>query len=346
MTKKKTKSDNSEIISESVSIVKSPQVFISHDSRDAEIAEAFSSLLKSASIGILNSFRTSDNKGKQGIDFGLEWLPEIIRGLEESTEIVCLLTENSINRPWVLFETGIAKGLKYEKIIGLTIGIQIKETYNSPFYIFQNLEVDEDSLVKLVVELVGKIPNAQPDNETIRIQVQGFIKKIEVILKKPKSKTKDLSKIDPTAKLFEEIKIMFKELPSRIENITIDSNKRSNRGIPPDMFFELEHITRGMEPILGIKILLSPIKHELPWIYNGAIHIIEKLEKEGITPQNEREIDRFRELIRFSFRHPMMRELCDLKFIIPELEEVLMNYFFRYKNRRLKKIIRKGINYE
>ena len=40
-----------------------PLVFISHDSRDAEFAEAFSKLLSSVSAGVLKSFRSSDRKG-------------------------------------------------------------------------------------------------------------------------------------------------------------------------------------------------------------------------------------------------------------------------------------------
>ena len=51
----------------------SPLVFISHDSRDAELAEAFSKLLKSVSAGMLKSFRSSDKKGAEGIEFGDEW---------------------------------------------------------------------------------------------------------------------------------------------------------------------------------------------------------------------------------------------------------------------------------
>ncbi len=38
-------------------------VFISHDTRDAKLAEAFSALLRSVSAGVLKSFRTSDKKG-------------------------------------------------------------------------------------------------------------------------------------------------------------------------------------------------------------------------------------------------------------------------------------------
>jgi len=37
-------------------------VFISHNARDAELAEAFSKLLKSVSAGMIKTFRSSDKK--------------------------------------------------------------------------------------------------------------------------------------------------------------------------------------------------------------------------------------------------------------------------------------------
>ncbi|MGC9973498.1 MAG: hypothetical protein ABSE56_23225 [Bryobacteraceae bacterium] len=49
-----------------------PLVFISHDARDAELAEAFGKLLKSVSAGMIKAFRSSDKKGTEGIDFGDE----------------------------------------------------------------------------------------------------------------------------------------------------------------------------------------------------------------------------------------------------------------------------------
>ena len=59
-----------------------PLVFISHDTRDAEIAEEFSTLLKRVSAGVLKSFRSSDKKGNQGIEYGVEWYPEIIKNIQ------------------------------------------------------------------------------------------------------------------------------------------------------------------------------------------------------------------------------------------------------------------------
>jgi hypothetical protein len=43
--------------------------------RDADLAEALSKLLSSVSAGMLKTFRSSDRKGSQGIDFGAEWYP-------------------------------------------------------------------------------------------------------------------------------------------------------------------------------------------------------------------------------------------------------------------------------
>src|ERR1700760_749321 len=81
-----------------------PLVFISHDTRDAELAAEFSTLLKSASAGALKSFRSSDKKGTQGIEYGLDWYPAIMDKIDEASDVVCLLTQRSVERPWILYE--------------------------------------------------------------------------------------------------------------------------------------------------------------------------------------------------------------------------------------------------
>src|SRR3989338_7634283 len=79
-----------------------PLVFISHDSRDADLAEAFGNLLTDASGGILKSFRSSDRKGTAGIEYGQEWYRAIMQKLDDATDVVALLTTHSVNRPWIL----------------------------------------------------------------------------------------------------------------------------------------------------------------------------------------------------------------------------------------------------
>jgi hypothetical protein len=63
---------------ESVTQSSKPLVFISHDSRDAKLAEAFSNLLTGVSGGVLKSFRSSDKKGSAGIEYGSEWYTRIM----------------------------------------------------------------------------------------------------------------------------------------------------------------------------------------------------------------------------------------------------------------------------
>jgi hypothetical protein len=157
-------------------------IFISHDTRDAAIAEAFSALLKSVSAGVLKSFRSSDKKGNQGIEFGVEWYPEIMKKLEVASDVVCLLTPNSVNRPWILYEAGVAKGKLETPVHGVALGVSLQIASSGPFAQFQNSDDTEESLTQLVMQLVSRIPNAEPDREVVKMQVASFKGKIATLL--------------------------------------------------------------------------------------------------------------------------------------------------------------------
>jgi hypothetical protein len=73
-----------------------PLVFISHDTRDADLAEAFSNLLLDVSGGLLKSFRSSDKKGTSGIEFGDEWYGAILSRLGDATDVVALLSQQML----------------------------------------------------------------------------------------------------------------------------------------------------------------------------------------------------------------------------------------------------------
>lgn len=71
-------------------------VFLSHDTRNADLAEAFANLLSDVSAGTLKSFRSSDKKGSAGIEFGAEWYSAIMSQLSEATDVVALLTHKAL----------------------------------------------------------------------------------------------------------------------------------------------------------------------------------------------------------------------------------------------------------
>ncbi len=330
-------SDNSEEKKEQ-SITKSTSslVFISHDTRDAEIAEAFSTLLKRVSAGVLKSFRSSDKKGNQGIEYGVEWYPEIIKNIQGATDVVCLLTPNSVDRPWILFEAGMAKGKLNTPILGVALGLPLTKASSGPFAQFQNCSGDEDSLCKLVFQLVDRIPNSEPDEETIKFHVQKFITTIDEIFVKRKENPENESIAEynenETPKLFEEIKVMFQDLPSRIES-RIDPEfreRKRRRRIHPMLIEELIHMTPN--PMVGMLMALGLIKDKMPWMYELGTEVIRTIKSDISVKEKEKAVIQFEEMVEMTIHHPIME-----KMMITNSEEDYILY------RELPRMLRKNM---
>lgn len=313
-----------------------PLVFISHDTRDAELAEAFSNLLKSVSAGVLKSFRTSDRRGNQGIEYGVEWYPEIIKNIQGASDVVCLLTQRSVDRPWILFEAGMAKGKLDTPILGVALGIELKDASSGPFAQFQNCGDDEDSLTKLVFQLVNRIPNSEPDEDTIKFQVGKFKQSITQILQKlGEAQTKqvthkpseDLRAIEnSSAKLFEEIKIMFQDLPSRIERSNPGEKRRRKRRMHPGMLEEMIHSSK--DPKVGLFIALSLYRDKMPWIYDGGIALVNKIDASKSEASTDKYIRELEALLMISIRGPYLEEFFvedpEDFFLLSELPHIIL----------------------
>jgi hypothetical protein len=317
-----------------------PLVFISHDTRDGDLAEAFSNLLKSVSAGVLKSFRTSDRRGNQGIEYGIEWYPEIIKNIQSASDVVCLLTERSVNRPWILFEAGMAKGKLDTPILGVALGIELKAASTGPFAQFQNCGDDEDSLTKLVFQLVTRIPGSEPDRDTIRFQVGKFKNSIEGVLKllaepptaavsAERQKQDDIE--NSSAKLFEEIKIMFQDLPSRIERNESSRSGRRRRRFHPGMIEEL--MLRRKDPALGIRVGLSLLRDSMPWIYDEGCTLLGKLQAAKTPVARQRLLKDFEELLMVSSRNPYVEQYLleneDDYRLVRELSSMIMHALSR-----------------
>ncbi len=272
-------------------------VFISHDTRDAELAEAFSKLLSSVSAGVLKSFRSSDKRGNQGIAYGVEWYPEIMKKLADASDVVALLTQHSVDRPWILYEAGVAKGKLETPLLGVAIGIPLNKANNGPFAQFQNSGDDIDSLTKLVVQLVNRIPNSEPDAAVIKMQVEVFKRQAEEILKRqPEVETNDgqLMEDSSVAKLFEEVKIMFQDLPARIERNVEPSYKRKKFRFHTEMLHELMYISESSEDdFFGILIIISLFRDDMPWVYEIGKETYEVLKSSKAIAAKEKAIMNF-----------------------------------------------------
>lgn len=258
-----------------------PLVFISHDHRDADLAEAFGNLLTDASGGVLQSFRSSDRKGTAGIEFGSEWYTAIMSKLGQATDVVALLTNHSLDRPWILYEAGVAKGKLNTTVLGIAVGIDLEQANAGPFAQFQNCGDDTDSLTKLVLQLIRRNPQASPREEAVLRQVEVFADTVGQIKKNRGQQPTNDSTVDNTsvAKIFEEVKVLVRDLPKRLdlqirEGVSLRRSKKSRR-FHPMMIEEVMHhpALRDSEvaPTVGLMVIASFFRDEMPWLYELVV---------------------------------------------------------------------------
>ena len=286
-----------------------PLVFISHDSRDADLAEAFSKLLKSVSAGMIKTFRSSDKKAGDGIDFGEEWYKRLMTQLEATTDVVCLFTERSLDRPWILFEAGVAKGKLDRPVVGVALGVPLGRVSAGPFYQFQNMDDGEDDLTKLVNQLARRVSGLELDPDVVRTQVQAF-KATEALIVKDIGGATGAGEDDENsvAKLVEEMKTLPARIAERLSDEGEPMRRRRIRRFHPMMFEELMRISGEPGDPVGILMAASIVRDDMPWLYELAMEVYRSV-KVGDIGSIEREMDRLRRFSEVMMHGPFLEEL-------------------------------------
>jgi len=287
-----------------------PLVFISHDSRDAELAEAVGKLLKSVSSGMIKTFRSSDRKGSDGIDFGEEWYKRLMTALQSTSDVVCLFTERSLDRPWILFEAGVAKGKLNTPVVGVACGIPLGRISAGPFYQFQNMDDSEADLAKLIHQLAKRVPAVELDADVVKVQIAAFKKSEAEILAKLGSKDTDSepSEENSIAKLAEELKA----LPSRVaERLNDDDGRGYRRRRPrrfhPMMFHEMMHMVGEPGDPVTLLMVASTVREDAPWLYELIMEVYRAI-KSGDPGTIEREVHRLKRFSEEMMHGPFMEE--------------------------------------
>jgi hypothetical protein len=291
-----------------------PLVFISHDTRDAELAEAFSKLLKSVSAGMIKTFRSSDKKAGDGIDFGEEWYKRLMTQLQATSDVVCLFTERSLDRPWILFEAGVAKGKLDTPVIGLALGVPLGRVSAGPFYQFQNMDDSEVDLTKLINQLAKRVPGVELDQDVVKAQVQNFknvesgiIKQIAVSAGKKTEPNTSEGDENSVAKLMEEMKTLPSRIAERIGDEGEFPRRRRMRRIHPMMIEELMRMPGESGDPMAILMAASMFRDDLPWLYELAMEVY-RAAKSGNADTIEREMARVGKFTKLIMRGPFMEE--------------------------------------
>lgn len=290
----------------------SPLVFISHDARDAELAEAFSKLLKSVSAGMIKTFRSSDKKGTEGIDFGDEWYKRLMAMLQSTSDVVCLFTERSLERPWILFEAGVAKGKLNTPVVGVALGVPLSRVSAGPFYQFQNMDDSEADLTKLVHQLARRVPSLELDSDVVKVQVGAFKTAEAAILKTltvggGKRETKEEVDESQVAKLVEEMKALPSRVVERMAETGDPIRRRRMRRFHPMMMDELMHMSGDLGDPVSILMAASLVRDDAPWLYELAMEVYRAV-KSGDPGTVEREIARLQRFSEVTLHGPFMEE--------------------------------------
>ncbi|MCF8476361.1 MAG: toll/interleukin-1 receptor domain-containing protein [Pseudolabrys sp.] len=295
------------------SIATNPLIFISHDSRDADLAEALSKLLKSVSAGMIKTFRSSDKKAGDGIDFGEEWYKRLMTQLQSTSDVVCLFTERSLDRPWILFEAGVAKGKLDTPVIGLALGVPLSRVSAGPFYQFMNMDDSETDLTKLVNQLARRVPNLELDADVVASQVAAFKAAETEILKKmtvtgkPKQTSKEDSEENSVAKLAEEMKSLPSRVAERLSELGDPFRRRRSRRFSPMMIEEIMHMSGDPGDPVGILMAASLVRDDMPWLYELAMEVY-RAAKTGEVESIENEIRKVRRFSELFMRGPLAEE--------------------------------------
>jgi hypothetical protein len=329
----------------------SPLVFISHDSRDADLAEAFSKLLKSVSAGMLKSFRSSDKSGKEGIEFGDEWYKTLMAKLDLASDVVCLLTERSLDRPWLLYEAGVAKGKLGTPVHGVALGVPLARVSAGPFYQFQNSDDGEQSLSKLILQLCRRIPGLEPDKDVVTNQVQTFKASVAEVLKalggQKKVEKKEVVDEGAVAKVLEEMKLIVRELPMRLEQRMIEGPERFRpkrfpfRRFHPMMIDEMAHmISRRRDDPIGILLIASIFRDDIPWLYEIGIDAYHTA-KSGNRQETREALKAFRDAAIATMKGPFARDMGmggkEMDMMLEELPMIIEHYIDRFPPKVIRK---------
>lgn len=135
-------------------------VFISHIGEENDLAKLVSDQIKSAFLGMLDTFVSSDS---ESIPSGSKWLAEIDAALEKAAAMIILCSPQSIRRPWINFEAGAA-WIRRIPLIPICYAGLSKTELPAPFSALEASDIDNQrDLTKIFNELTKVLGCQRPE---------------------------------------------------------------------------------------------------------------------------------------------------------------------------------------
>lgn len=293
----------------------------------------------------------------EDIDKGARWSTDIAKELEDSTFGILCVTKDNLEAPWLSFEAGaLSKTMEKSFVTPFLFDIKRSEV-KGPILQFQSTIFDKDDIKKMVKTLNkacgdSGIPEARLDtsfdvwyptlekglNEVKTLtasdeqnkEVDDSVHSSE-ILEEILELSRDNQKLlrSPDTKLYDDMESV-KESIDRIamRNDMLYEKKRVSRKYNSMFLDEIMHISRRSS--YAFLMTLSILKEDFPWIYDMGKELIDILKSNFDSDDKIMAIKDFRNMVDFTFSHPIMRESFgrskDSIIFMKELPFAIMRY--------------------
>lgn len=154
--------------------------FISHYSGDKSTAELFSGALRRITLEQISPWFSSDSSGGSGLKPGDIWFNQILEKITQSKAVVSLLTPNSINRPWIYFESGIGQALENCEVIPVCIGINPDNIF-PPLGLYQCYQLNDYRSIADFFSKLLDLFGIKFDEEMSKVVIEKLVVEISKI---------------------------------------------------------------------------------------------------------------------------------------------------------------------
>ena len=128
------------------------KIFISHIHEETSLAKVLKEWISSTFLGMIEIFVSSD---PDDIPAGSQWLEKIENSISNADILIILCSPESINRPWINFETGCC-WIKKRSIIPIChSGLSLSQL-PVPLSMFQALDILDENFPNLLLKGLSK----------------------------------------------------------------------------------------------------------------------------------------------------------------------------------------------
>jgi hypothetical protein len=275
---------------------------------------------------------------------GARWGIELAKALEDTSFGIICVTKSNINAPWLAFEAGsISKTVNSSYVAPILVDLPRSEL-RGPLEQFQSVLLEKEDLRRLVAGInesatTKSLPDGRinqifekwyPDLErqftdilsdvsianknegatgAMAIEANNIIEHLYEETTRNSHLLQD--KWAEVNELTRSVDYLSRKLDTTITTTENFIKTKPSAGMMRSSYvFEISHKSPlYIKNYAGLKVVLSFFKSDYPWIYDAGLEVISLCRSRSSATDRSNAIGQFKEMVEFTFRHPLMRDV-------------------------------------